>query len=42
MQRWRTAGYGPAFIRIGGSVFYRMADVLAFEKARRTHGGSSE
>lgn len=22
LQRWRAKGYGPAYMRIGGSVFY--------------------
>lgn len=32
LQRWRTKGLGPAYIRIGGVVRYRMADVLNYEK----------
>ena len=24
LQRWRHAGMGPAYIRIGGTVFYRL------------------
>lgn len=35
LQRWRADGSGPAFIRIGGSVRYRIADVRAFEDRRR-------
>lgn len=35
MQRWRYARVGPAYIRIGGTVFYRLGDVLAFEDSAR-------
>src|SRR5690606_37871135 len=31
LERWRAHRYGPAWIVIGGSIRYRMADVLAFE-----------
>ena len=35
LERWRAEGYGPAWLTIGGSIRYRLADVLAFERARR-------
>ena len=38
LQRWRARGYGPACMRIGGSIFYRLEDVGAFE-ARMRKGG---
>ncbi len=38
LQRWRAEGYGPAFVVIGGTIHYRVKDVLAFE-ARQTRGG---
>ena len=41
LQRWRRSGYGPPYLRIGGSVFYRMADILAFEEAARSRPGES-
>ena len=40
LQRWRNAGYGPTYLQIGGSVHYRLADVLAFEAMQR-RGGSA-
>lgn len=40
LQRWRAIGYGPAYIQIGGSVRYRIEDVLAFE-TRARHSGRS-
>lgn len=38
LQRWRADGYGPAYLRIGGSIFYRLEDVESFE-ARMRQGG---
>lgn len=35
LQRWRVDGTGPAFVRIGGSIRYRLDDVLAYEAAAR-------
>ncbi|MEX2519631.1 MAG: helix-turn-helix domain-containing protein [Paracoccaceae bacterium] len=35
LQRWRVDGTGPAFVRIGGSIRYRLDDVLAYESAAR-------
>ncbi len=35
LQRLRTDGQGPAFIRIGGAIRYQMADVLAYDSLRR-------
>jgi hypothetical protein len=40
LQRWRSEGYGPAYLRIGGTVFYRLSDVLAFEANVRRGGGA--
>ncbi|MEV8466625.1 helix-turn-helix domain-containing protein [Fluviibacterium sp. DFM31] len=37
LQRWRAAADGPPFSIIGGSVRYRMRDILAFEN--RLRGG---
>lgn len=41
VQRWRAKGYGPTFMRIGGSIFYRMEDIEAFE-ARMRQGGEAQ
>ena len=38
LQRWRSEGYGPAYIRIGGTVHYRVGDVLTFEDRQRHCG----
>ena len=31
LERWRWAGEGPQFIKLGGRVVYRLKDVEAFE-----------
>ena len=31
LERWRWSGDGPLFIKIGGRVVYRLADVEAYE-----------
>ena len=31
LERWRWTGDGPAFIKIGGRVVYRLEDVEAYE-----------
>jgi len=41
LQRWRAERYGPAFILIGGSIRYRLEDILEFE-ARMRRGGVVE
>jgi predicted site-specific integrase-resolvase len=35
LERWRWTGEGPAFVKIGGRVIYRLDDILAFENVRR-------
>lgn len=35
LERWRWTGEGPAFLKIGSRVVYRLEDVEAFEQARR-------
>lgn len=39
LQRWRAEGYGPEWLQIGGSVLYRLPDVLAFEARMRRGDG---
>ena len=34
LERWRWLGQGPRFLKIGGRVAYRLADVEAFEAAQ--------
>jgi hypothetical protein len=35
LDRWRTEGKGPAWLRLNGRIRYRLEDVLAFERSRR-------
>jgi hypothetical protein len=38
LQRWRTEGYGPTYLRIGGSILYRLEDIEVFEISMRQTG----
>jgi predicted DNA-binding transcriptional regulator AlpA len=38
LQRWRRAGIGPAYMRLGRRVAYRLSDVERFEAERRVAG----
>jgi len=31
LERWRTAGIGPVFLKLQGRVLYRVEDVEAYE-----------
>ena len=33
LQRWRTVGEGPSYLKIGGKVLYRLKDIEAYEEA---------
>ena len=35
LQRWRWQGKGPAFLKLGGRVVYRIADVEVWEERNR-------
>ena len=34
LERWRSIGEGPAFLKLGGRVLYRREDIEAFEEAQ--------
>ena len=34
LERWRYTGQGPAFLKLGGRVLYRLPDVEVFEQSR--------
>ena len=34
LERWRWTGAGPAFLKLGGRVAYRLADIEAYEARR--------
>jgi predicted site-specific integrase-resolvase len=40
LARWRCEGAGPAFIRVGGRIAYRAADVERWLESRRVHSTS--
>ncbi len=31
LERWRSIGWGPKFVKIGGRVLYRVEDILEYE-----------
>ena len=38
LERWRWTGDGPAFIKIGGRVVYRLEDVETYERTQLRAG----
>jgi hypothetical protein len=34
LERWRYAGEGPAFLKLGGRVLYRLSDIEVFEQSQ--------
>jgi len=38
LERWRSQHQGPAFLKLGGRIAYRIEDVEAFEAARLREG----
>lgn len=43
LERWRWLGQGPAFLKLGGRVAYRLEDIEAFEAAQsRDATGASQ
>ncbi|WP_288132448.1 helix-turn-helix domain-containing protein [Accumulibacter sp.] len=41
LERWRTAGIGPVYLKLQGRVLYRVEDIEAYEAASR-HRSTSE
>lgn len=35
LEKWRTLGRGPAYVKIGGRVRYLLEDVLDYEATQR-------
>jgi hypothetical protein len=35
LERWRYLNQGPAFLKLGGRIAYRLDDVEAFERVQR-------
>jgi predicted site-specific integrase-resolvase len=40
LQRWRWQGKGPAYLKLGGRVVYREADIAAWEESNRVPGAA--
>ena len=40
LERWRYSGQGPAFLKLGGRVLYRLADVEVFERSQLQRGAN--
>ena len=41
LRKWRWAGKGPRFLKLGGAVRYDLADLEAFIVASRRHSTSN-
>lgn len=39
LERWRADVYGPQWLLIGGSIRYRLSDVVAWEVAQSQNTG---
>ena len=39
LERWRWLGQGPAYLKVGGRVAYRLEDVEAYEASRLRNPG---
>lgn len=39
LQRWRQNGQGPQYLKLGGRIVYRLADVEAWEQ-QQLRGGA--
>jgi len=42
LERWRWAGEGPQFMKLGGRVVYRMEDITAFEQDHLRHSTGAD
>lgn len=41
LERWRLRHEGPAYMKLGGRVVYRLEDIIAFETARLHLSGTA-
>jgi hypothetical protein len=41
LAQWRWRGKGPCFVKVGGRVVYRLADIEAYEAHQRRECGAS-
>lgn len=35
LQKWRSLGKGPAYLKLGGRIIYRKEDIEEYERARK-------
>lgn len=42
LQRWRTLGIGPVFVKLGGRVMYPVESVVSHERKHRRNGTASQ
>jgi hypothetical protein len=42
LERWRYQGTGPQFLKVGGRVVYRLADIEAFEAEQVRASGAGQ
>lgn len=40
LENWRSTSNGPPFIKLGGAVLYRVADIERWESSRTVNGTS--
>jgi hypothetical protein len=38
LERWRWRRQGPAYLKLGGSIVYRLVDIEAYEAGQRCAG----
>lgn len=41
LNNWRQTGGGPPYVKVGGSILYKLSDIVAWE-ASRTVSSTSE
>ena len=41
LERWRYQGTGPQYLKVGGRIVYRLADIEAFEAERLRATGTT-
>ena len=41
LQKWRSLGRGPVYIKIGGHVIYPRETIINFERERLFHGSGN-
>lgn len=41
LERWRWEGRGPQYLKIGGRIVYRLADIEAYEAGRQRNAIAS-